>query len=58
MASDKINHSKFLLFADILNIYRDTKSVEDCKALQADNNSAQLCCVENCMKLKIQKIKL
>jgi hypothetical protein len=34
--SARISHSKCLLFADDLKIYRDIKSVEDCKALQAD----------------------
>jgi hypothetical protein len=31
--SAKINHSKFLLFADDLKIYRNIRSAEDCKAL-------------------------
>jgi hypothetical protein len=37
--SARINLSKFLLFADDLKINRDIKSVQDCKALQADIDS-------------------
>jgi hypothetical protein len=40
----KINHFEFLLFADILKIYRDIKSVEGCKSLQADIYSVQEWC--------------
>jgi hypothetical protein len=47
--SARINHSKFLLFTDDLKIYRDIKSVEDCKALQADIDSVHQWCGENCM---------
>jgi hypothetical protein len=32
----KINNTKFLLFSDYLKMYRDIKSVEDRKSLQAD----------------------
>jgi hypothetical protein len=39
--SAKINHSKFLLFADDLKIYRDIKSVKDCKALQVGIDAVQ-----------------
>jgi hypothetical protein len=39
--SAKINNSKFLLFADDMEIYRNIKSAEDCKALQVDNDAVQ-----------------
>jgi retron-type reverse transcriptase len=55
--SDIIKHSKFILFADDLKIYRNVKSVEDCKALQADVYSVQHWCAENHMELNIQKTK-
>lgn len=35
-----------------------TKYVEDCEALRATINSVQRYCVENCMELIIQKIKI
>jgi hypothetical protein len=50
-----IKHSKFLLFADDLKLYRNTKSVEDCKAVQADIYSVQHWCAENNMGLNTQK---
>jgi hypothetical protein len=53
----KIN-SKSLLFADDLKIYRDMKSAEDCKSLQADIDSVQLWCGDNHMELNIQKPKI
>jgi hypothetical protein len=53
-----IKHSKFLLFADDLKIYRNIKSVEDCKALQADICSVQHWCAENLMELNIQKMRI
>jgi hypothetical protein len=39
--SAKINHSKCLLFADDLKIYRNIKSAEVCKALQVDIDAVQ-----------------
>jgi hypothetical protein len=56
--SDKIKHSSFLLFADNLNVYRNIKSVEDCKALQADIYSVQHWCAENHMELNVQKTRI
>jgi hypothetical protein len=56
--SAKINHSRFLLFADELKIYRNVKSVEDCKSLQADIDSVQQWCGENHMELSIEKTKI
>jgi hypothetical protein len=54
----KMNYSKFILFADDLKIYRDIKSVEDCKYLQTDIDSVQQWCGENHMELNIQKNKI
>jgi hypothetical protein len=51
--SAKINHSKFLLFADDLKMCRNIKS-----ALQVDINAVQQWCGENCMELNIQKTKI
>jgi hypothetical protein len=45
--SAKIIHSKFVLFADDLKIYRNIKSAEDCKALQVDIDAVQQWCSEN-----------
>jgi hypothetical protein len=56
--SNKINHSKFLLFADDLKIYRNIKSAEDCKALQFDIDVVQQWCSRNVMELNIQKSKI
>jgi hypothetical protein len=56
--SAKTNNSKFLLFADDLKIYRDIKSVEDWKAMQADIGSVQQWCGENYMELNIQTIEI
>jgi retron-type reverse transcriptase len=56
--SFKIKHSKFLVFADDLKIYRDIKSAEDCKALQADTDSVQQWYVQNSMELNTQKTKI
>jgi hypothetical protein len=47
-----MNHSKFFLFAGDLKIYRDIKSVEDCKSLQVDIDSIQWWCGENFMELE------
>jgi hypothetical protein len=56
--SDIIDHSKFILFADGLKIYRDIKSVEDCIALQVDTDAVQQWRDENCMELNIQETKI
>jgi hypothetical protein len=56
--SAKINHSKFLLFADDLKIYQKIKSSEDCKALQVDIDAVQQWCSENGMELSIQETKI
>jgi hypothetical protein len=56
--SAKISHSRFLLFADDLKIYRNIKSSEDCKALQVDIDAVRQWCSENGMELNIQKTKI
>lgn len=56
--SAKINRYKVLLFADDLKMCWDIKSVDDCKALQADSVSKQQWYIENCIEINIQKIKL
>jgi hypothetical protein len=53
-----IKHSKFLLFFDDLKMYRNVKSVEDCKVLQAGVYSVQHWCAENHMELNIQKTRI
>jgi hypothetical protein len=54
----KINYSKFLLFADGSKIYRDLKSVEDCKTLQANTESEQQWCGKTHTELYVQKTKI
>jgi hypothetical protein len=54
----KIDYSKSLLLADDFKIYRDIKSAEDCKSLQADIDSVQLWCADNHMELNVQKTKI
>jgi hypothetical protein len=56
--SAKINHSKFLLFADDLKIYRNIKSAKDCKVLQVDIVAVHQWCGENCMELNNEEIKI
>jgi hypothetical protein len=55
--SPKMNHPKFLLFADNLKMYRDIKSVEDYKALQVDTDAVQQRCGANCMERNIHNTK-
>jgi hypothetical protein len=54
----KINHSKFVSFADDLKIYRNIKSAEDCKALQVDIDAVQQWCGENGVEFNIQETKM
>jgi hypothetical protein len=56
--SDAVVHSKYLLVADDVKIYRAVKSRQDCDLLQSDINSVQGWCIANCMKLNISKTKL
>jgi hypothetical protein len=53
-----IKHSRFLLLSDDRKIYCNMKSVEGCKALQADIYSVQHWCAENHMGLNIQKTRI
>jgi hypothetical protein len=55
---DAIAHSKYLLFADDVKIYRAVKSPQDCDLLQSDIYSIQGWCIANCMKLNISKTKV
>jgi hypothetical protein len=56
--SAKIKHSKFLLFADDLNVHRNMKYGEDCKAIQGDIYSVQHWCAENHMEINIQETRI
>jgi retron-type reverse transcriptase len=53
-----IRHSTFLLFADDLKIYRNVKSVEDCKALQADVYSVHIGVLRTTCNLTFRKREL
>jgi hypothetical protein len=55
--SAKIKHSKFLLLADDLQIYRHTKSVEDCKALQRDTDTVQQRFLKTAWNLILRKLR-
>jgi hypothetical protein len=55
---DKIKHSRYLLFADDIKIYRVISSPEDCNLLQFDIDSIRGWCTENYMKLNIDKAKV
>jgi hypothetical protein len=50
-----ITHSKFLLFADDIKIFRAIKSLDYSTQLQLDIDSAQGWCTANCMDLNISK---
>uniref|UniRef100_A0A6P7F2I6 Uncharacterized protein LOC114324180 n=1 Tax=Diabrotica virgifera virgifera TaxID=50390 RepID=A0A6P7F2I6_DIAVI len=49
------NHSKYLLFADDLKIYRSIKDHEDCSLLQNDLNNLVEWCNKNRLFLNINK---
>jgi hypothetical protein len=51
-------HSKYLLFADDIKIFRAVDSAQDCYLLQSDINSVQGWCTANCMKLNIGKTRV
>jgi hypothetical protein len=55
---DSVAHSRYLLFADDINIYRGVESPQDCTLLQSDKNSIQGWCIANCMKLNITKTRI
>jgi hypothetical protein len=52
-----INHSRYLLFADDINIFRAIKSPYDCSLLH-DIESVQSWCTANFMKLNINKTRV
>jgi hypothetical protein len=55
---DAIAHSKYLLFADDIKIYRAIKISEDCDLLQSDINSKQGLHIANYLELSISKNKI
>jgi hypothetical protein len=55
---DSIKHSRYLLFADDIKIYRAISSPEDCNLLQSDIDSIRDWCAANFMKLNIDKTKV
>jgi hypothetical protein len=55
---DAVAHSKYLLFADDIKIFRAVYSPQDCYLLQLDINSVQGWCTATCMKLNIGKTRV
>jgi hypothetical protein len=55
---DVVAHSRYLLFADDIKMYRAVESPQDCTLLQSDINSIQGWCIANCMKLNIVKTRV
>jgi hypothetical protein len=55
---DAAAHSKYLLFADNIEIYSAVGSPQDCTLLQSDINCIQGWCTANCMKRNISKTKV
>jgi hypothetical protein len=55
---DVVAHSKFLLFADDIKIFRAVNSPQDCNLLQSDISSVYDWCVANGMKLNIGKTRV
>jgi hypothetical protein len=55
---DAVAHSKYLLFADDIKIFRAVYSPQDCYLLQSDINSVEGWCTANCMKLNIGKTRV
>jgi hypothetical protein len=53
-----INHSRYLLFADDIKIFRAIRSPYDCSLLQSDIDSVQSWCTANFMKLNISKTRV
>lgn len=56
--TDFITHSKFLLYADDLKIYKVIQSLDDCFKLQQDLNGLSEWCRLNGMSLNISKCKV
>jgi hypothetical protein len=55
---DSIKHSRYLLFADDIKIYRVVSSPEDCNLLQSDVDSIRSWCAANYMKLNVGKTRV
>jgi hypothetical protein len=55
---DVIKHSKYLLSADDLKIYRDISSPSDCLLLQSDIDRVHNWCLANCMRSNFSKIRV
>jgi hypothetical protein len=53
-----IKHSRYLLFADDIKIYRAVSSIEDCNLLQSDIDSVRGWYASNYMKLNVDKTKV
>jgi hypothetical protein len=51
------NHSRYLLFAGYIKIFRAIQSPYDFSQLQSDIDSVQACCTANFMKLNISKTR-
>jgi hypothetical protein len=55
---DAATHSKYVIFADDIKIYRAIKFPEDCNLLHSDINSIQGWCTATYMKLNTSKTKI
>jgi hypothetical protein len=55
---DVINYSSYLLFADVIKIFRVIKSPNDCNRLQSNIDFVQGWCTANFMKLNISKTRV
>jgi hypothetical protein len=55
---DSVKHSRYLLFADDIIIYRAISSPEDCTLLQSDIESIRGWCSANYMQLNTAKTKV
>ncbi|PNF43033.1 hypothetical protein B7P43_G08782 [Cryptotermes secundus] len=55
---DSIKHSRYLLSADDIRIYRAISCPEDCNLLQSDVDCIRSWCAANCMKLNADKTKV
>jgi hypothetical protein len=53
-----INHSRYLLFADDIKIFRAIRSPYECSLLQSDIDSVQSWYTANFMKLNISKTRV
>ena len=53
-----IKHSRYLLFADDIKIFRAVNSADDCTLLQADIEHIKAWCAANCMKLNVSKTRV